>query len=225
MNNSFGPAVFLTGELVYLRTPDIEKDVISGKWHSWFNDKTTTKYLGQGIYPNTVEKQVDFVNSLKNDKSRVVLCIVDKSNDTHIGVVSFNDIDYINRKAYIAIVIGEESYPAGAPLEALALMAEYGFDRLNLNKIMSGQVADLWKWANTVELIGFRIEGYNKSVIIRDGHIYDAVSLGLTAERFLKLREARGGNICLSNITELVKKRRKDNLAILIRDYIDNLYK
>jgi RimJ/RimL family protein N-acetyltransferase len=215
---------FLTGELVYLRTPDVQKDVIDGKWHSWFNDKTVTKYLDQGVYPNTVEKQLDFVVSLKNDKSKVLLCIVDKSNDNHIGVISFHGIDMVNRRATISIVMGEKNYPAGAPLEAMALMIEYGFDRLNLNKIWAGQAVELWKWVNLLELIGFRIEGYSEALYIRDGKTHDAVWTGVTAERFYRTRKERDGNICSGNILELMKKRRKDNPAVLIKDHLDKLY-
>ncbi|MBU0630368.1 MAG: GNAT family N-acetyltransferase [Candidatus Margulisbacteria bacterium] len=224
MNNNFAPAVFLTGELVYLRTPDIEKDVISGKWYTWFNDKATTKYLGQGIYPNTIEKQVDFVNSLKNDKTKILLSIIDKASDSHVGVISFNDIDFVNRKASISIVVGEKKYAPGVPLEAMALMIEHGFDRLNLNKIWAGQVVDLWKWVNQLELIGFRIEGYNESSFIRDGKIQDTVWTGVTADRFYEIKGKRGGKLCPDSIGELMKKRSKEDKAAKIKKYIDSLY-
>ncbi|MBI5698802.1 GNAT family N-acetyltransferase [Candidatus Saganbacteria bacterium] len=225
MEKHFSPSVFLSGDLVYLRTPDIEKDVISGKWHAWLNDKATTRYVLQGIYPNTIEKQIEFVSSAENDKSKMLLCIIDKSNNKHIGVISFSDIDLLNRKAAIAILMGDDSYPPGAPLEAIALMIEHGFDRLNLNKIYSAQVAELCKWSNLAELVGFRIEGYVESAMIRNGRQYDAICLGVTAERFYALKRERGGDIRSNNIEELINKRRKDNLAVLIKDYIASLYK
>jgi len=225
MSNINDPAIFLSGELVYLRTPDIEKDIINGKWHSWFNDKITTKYLGQGIYPNTIEKQIAFLESIKNDKSKILLSVMDKKNDNHIGVISFNDIDLMNRKASISIVIGEKNYSIGAPLEAMALMIEHGFDRLNLNKIWAGQVVDLYKWVNLLGLIGFRVEGYNEASYIRDGKIQDAIWTGVTAERFYRLRSERGGKICTNNLSELMKTRRKEELPLHIKEFIEKLYK
>ena len=225
MENTTHESAFLNGELVYCRTPNVDTDIINGKWHSWFNDKITTKYLGQGVYPNTIEKQIQFVDSVKNDKSKVVLSIIEKSSEKHIGVVSFSEIDLINRKAAIAIVIGEKKYSVGAPLEAMALMIEYGFDRLNLNKIWAGQVINLYKWVNLLELIGFRIEGYNEATYIRDGKIQDGIWTGVTAERFYQLRAERAGKICTNNLGELIKKRRKEDLSIPIKTFVENLYK
>lgn len=215
---------FLVGKYVYLRPPDVEKDVIKGRWAGWFNDKKTTRYLGQGVYPNTVQKQIEFVEGLKNDSSRVVLCIVDIANDKHIGVVSLSGIDMLNRKASISIVIGERTYPPAAPLEAMALMTEYGFDRLNLNKINAGQCTSLWIWVNTLELIGYRMEGYNEAVMVRDGKVHDGVYTGMSAERFYELKNRRNGKICTDNILELLRKRRKEDLTERIRKFFEDLY-
>lgn len=217
-------SAFLVGNYVYLRPPDIEKDVINGRWFSWFNDRQTTRYLGQGVFPHTVQKQIDFVESLKNDNSKIVLCIVDKANNKHIGIVSFSNIDLLNKKANISIVLGEKKYPVAAPLEAMALMTEYGFDRLNLNKIDAGQSVELWMWLNTLELIGYRIEGYIESIMIRDGKICNGVHTGITAERFYALRKQRKGKICTDNILNLLGKRRRENLINDIRNFFSSLY-
>jgi len=218
------PTVFLSGQYVYLRPPDIERDVKNGKWFSWFNDKKVTRYLSQGLFPNTVDKQVDFVRSLKNDTSKVLLCVMDKSNDKHIGVVSFTNIDFVSRRAVISIVIGEKKYPVAGPLEAMALMTEYGFDRLNLNKIDAGQSTDLWLWVNSLELIGYRVEGYQDGIMIRDGKIHPGVHTGITSERFYRLREERGGNICGNDIKELLSHRCKENRFLKIKEFLDSLY-
>lgn len=218
-------SAFLTGKYVYLRPPDIEKDVINGKWFSWLNDKKITRCLGQGVYPNTIEKQIEFVESLKKDTSKVVLCVIDKSNNKHIGVVDISDIDLLNRKATISVFIGEKQSPPEAALEALALMTEYGFDRLNLNKLNAGQCEGLWRWVNKIELIGYRIEGYTESMLIRDGKIHDGFYTGITAERFYKLRSERNGNICTEDINNLASRARKENLAEKIKRFLDDLNK
>jgi hypothetical protein len=210
---------------VYLRPPNIENDVINGKWHAWFNDKKTTRYLSQGIYPNTIEKQIEYVESLKNDKSKVVLCIIDKINGNHIGVISLSEINLLDRKATIALVLGEKEYPPAAPLEAMALMTEYGFDRLNLNKIYAGQCVSLWVWVKTIELIGYRIEGYTESMMIRDGIVHDGVNTGITAERFYKLKNERKGNICKGDALSLLRLRKKENTIEKIKSFFNELYK
>lgn len=221
---SIDEEAFLEGMTVYLRSPDLEKDVLNGRWFAWFNDKQVTKYLGQGAYPNTRAKQIEFVEGLKHDKTRVVLCIIVKSTQQHIGVISLNNIDLLNRKAEISIVMGENRYPVEAALESMALMTEYGFERLNLNKIDAGQAEGLWKWVNTLALIGYRIEGYQEAILIRDGKVHNGAHTGITAERFYKLRAERGGNICTDNLFELLAKRQKENVMEKIRLYLNDLY-
>ena len=71
----------MEGKKIYLRHP-IEEDV-QGKWHEWFSDEETTKFLDARFWPNSKEMQLAFYNSLQNDKNKLVLSIVLKTNDKH----------------------------------------------------------------------------------------------------------------------------------------------
>ena len=217
-------SAFLIGKYIYLRPPNIEKDVLKGKWFSWFNDKNTTKFLLQGVFPNTIEKQLDFVESLKTDANRILLCIIDKATNEHIGVISINDIDLLNKTATISIVLGEKNRPKESGLEAIGLMKEYAFDRLNLNKLNGGQVVDLWKWVNKLELIGYRIEGLFEAMSVRDGKIHDVFHTGITAERFYKLREERNGNIFSDDVENLTSGMDFNNPTEKIRGFFKKMY-
>ncbi|MCP4265424.1 MAG: GNAT family N-acetyltransferase [Candidatus Brocadiaceae bacterium] len=217
-------SAFLQGDKIYLRSPDIKKDVISGDWYSWFNDKETTKYLHQGVWPNTIEKQVAFVESLKEDQTRILLCIIEKETSRHIGVVSLYNIDIFNQKSDISIVMGAKKYPVEAPLEAMALMVEHGFDRLNLLKINAGMVDVLWKWINVLELIGFQIEGFIEYVFVRDGNTYHGVQTGVSSKSFYRLREERGGCILTKDTHSLLKTRRKNNIIPQVQSALQKFH-
>ena len=57
-------SVFIEGETIDLCVPSklaIERD----GWADWFNDLETTRFLGQGVYPNFKEDQYDFYESLR----------------------------------------------------------------------------------------------------------------------------------------------------------------
>ena len=198
---------FLAGEVVYLRPP---KDSDIENWYRWFNDKKTTRFLGQGAYPNTLEKQREYMISAEKDPTKVILCIIDKAQDKHIGVISFNNIDFLNRTANIGLVVGERNHARGAALEAMALMTEYGFDRLNLNKINAGQSEDLWLWVNMLKLIGYKIEGYAEALMIRDGKIHNVFYTGITSQRFYELRKERNGKVYDSSLLDKVSKKREE---------------
>ena len=56
--------------------------------------------------------------------------------EKYIGSAGLKNIDYINRKAELNIVIGFSEYHGkGLGTEATKLIIKYGFDYLNLNKI------------------------------------------------------------------------------------------
>ena len=77
---------FLTGEAVYLRPP---KDSDIENWYRLFNDKKTTRFLGQGVYPNTLKKQREYMITAEKDPTKVLLCIIDKTagiNDYNICI-------------------------------------------------------------------------------------------------------------------------------------------
>lgn len=216
--------VFITGDLVYLRYPDIQKDVIDGRWAEWFNDDSITKYLYHGVFPNTKDKQVEIVKSNLDKSDMVLLSIVEKQSDKLIGIVSLKDIDLLNRVAEITIVMDKEKYIAGAPFEAMALMTKHGFEKLNLNKIQAGQHVGLWKWINTLELIGYRLEGFIKSTHIRFGQISDSVRVGIDSKTYFDLLHQRSGNYLTNDVNNLLKTRRKDNMCEKLKSLVNGLY-
>ena len=119
---------FLVGKTVYLRSPDIEKDVINGEWHSWFNDKETTRFLVHGVFPVTKNDQTEIVKSAMKDKSTLLLCIIDAKTDEHVGVISLKNIDLLNCKAEIGIVTAARNSTSGVgAFEAMALLIKHSF--------------------------------------------------------------------------------------------------
>ena len=219
MENTMVEDKFIEGEIVYLRTPNIQTDIIEGEWHTWFNDQTVTKYLEHGIYPVTRREEAKIVEDQSNNKSTLLLSIILKKNSKHIGVISLKSIDLINRTAEIALVMGPQK-ALGAALEAMALMTGHAFNRLNLLRLYAGQHENLWKWVNSLELIGYKIEGYRKQGGIRNGS-YDIVLTGITADDFYKLTNKRGA---IPDITKKLKERRKQNLLPVVKNFFENLY-
>jgi len=121
--------VFISGETIDLSSP-IRADAGGDVWFEWFNDGTTTKYLDQGVYPNSREKQVDFYDSLIRDPPRLALMIREKGAGDVVGIVSLSSIDFRLRKAQIALVKGRKTqHPKFHALEAMARMTEHAFEK------------------------------------------------------------------------------------------------
>lgn len=177
---------FLDGNLVYLRLPDIERDVVNGDWYRWFNSDEITKYLYHGVYPNSLERQIEIVKSNLERGDTVLLSVIDRESEKLCGVVSLKDIDLINRVAEVTIVMSRGDYVKNAPLEALALITQYGFEKLNLAKINGGHHIGLWRWVNKVELLGYRLEGYIRDTHRRYGRVFDSVRVGVRADDYFR---------------------------------------
>ena len=106
----------------------------------------------------------------------------------------------------------------------MGLMTKHGFHRLNLNKIQAGQHIGLWKWVNTLELIGYKLEGYISQTHCRDFIAEDSVRVGITKDCFLEIVNNRGGDYFGGEIEKLIKNRRKENMCFKLRKVLDNLY-
>lgn len=215
--------IFLRGDIVSLRQPDIARDVLAGHWHSWFNDPVTTQYLVHGAHPVNREQQAAYIAGEIADPSSLLLVVIDNETARHIGVVCLKSINHYLRSAVLSIVFGDRTVK-GAALESVALLTKHAFDRLNLQRLAGGQHVDLWQWANSLELIGYQLDGYHQHYGVRNGKKYDVASYSVTSERFYRLQEARGGNICTPSITDLMKTRHTENRTERMREFFSALY-
>jgi len=66
----------------------------------------------------------------------LVLAIISKSDNFHIGNIGLHNIDWFYRKAELGIIIGERNYQGkGLATEAVKLLLKHAFQRLNLHKV------------------------------------------------------------------------------------------
>ena len=214
--------MFLEGRLVFLRKPDVQTDVTEGEWHSWFNDLRTTRYLIHGVFPVSREDEAALIRRDLNNPCNPILAVVDKESGVQIGVISLKSIDWINRCAEIGMVIGKKR-PAGASLEAMALLTKHAFDRLNLERVYGGQHEGLWPWVNMLELIGYRVEGCRRRALLRNGRHADVLITSVLADDFRRLEKERGGDILTDSIEKLLDSCRHENPHPKIRAFFESL--
>lgn len=203
---------FLIGRSIYLRTPQVEKDIVSGNWHQWFNDLTNTQFLVHGVFPMTRELQADLINSLISDSSTLLLCIINKKNNENVGVISLKSISMVNRTAEIGIVTFPHIKAIGTgAIEAMSLLMKHAFDRLNLEMLYAGQHEGLWKWINSLSMVGFEIDGFRPKMGVRNGKSYGVFLTSVSAENFYALEEEREGDILNPSPLEILRSRSKNN--------------
>ena len=137
---------FLIGKKVKL--VKFTKDNITDEYIEWLNNPRINKYLYTGRFPMARED----IN-LQQSQTNMMFAIMAKSLDSsgninidsdftkHIGNISLRDIDWIARRGDTGYLIGNENYwGKGIATEIVGLITDYGFLRINLNKIYAGVV-------------------------------------------------------------------------------------
>ena len=201
--------IFIEGETIDLRIPTLEFAEKSD-WYKWFNNPNVTQFLEHGIFPNTVEKQVDFFHQAMKD--RLLLIITDKNNEA-IGSVSIMQIKHHNKSCSLGIVLGKifRSNPLEA-LEAVARITEHTFIKLGMQRIVAGQHIGLIPWSHRMSLLGYKLEGIEKNAFVKGVEVTDVLKISCHYQDYQKIILNRGGSLwdsqekMLQRIRQLPKK-------------------
>jgi len=181
MNNAI-PPVFLAGEKIRLCAIDPAGD-LSG-YVSWINDQGTTRYMGSGNFPATREKLLEYIAGF-NSGADLLLGIFSLSKGLHVGNIVLHMFDYKNSIAELGILVGEKSSRGkGYGSEAVMLLLEHAFMRLNLNKVTTGAVKGNVASQKLFEKAGFVIEGVLREHFYLEGKYHDCLRYGMLRREF-----------------------------------------
>lgn len=176
---------FLIANRIYLRR--LAKEDMDGNYFQWLNDQTITRWMRQGIFPNSYEAMVAFYDCQAMSKTDIVFAIVVKEQDRHIGNLGLHSINYVFRSAEIGIIIGEsDCWGKGYAAEAIALLADHCFTRINLNRIAAGAVDENVGSIRAFEKAGFRREGVSRQAYFCEGKYHDCINLSLLHSEWLE---------------------------------------
>jgi [ribosomal protein S5]-alanine N-acetyltransferase len=179
--------VFVEGSTAFLRP--LERADLNERYLGWLNDPEVTRYTEIGTFPSTAEDLENYYRAVTGSRNDVILAIVDKKSGRHIGNVKLGPIHWIHRTATLGLLIGEKAFwGKGVGLEATRLMAEYGFERLNLHRINLGVFAEHEAAVRCYEKAGFKIEGRMREDLFHDGHYKDRLWMGLLRSEYKPLQ-------------------------------------
>jgi len=169
---------FLMGENVYLRP--LERQDLKGEYRNWVNDPEITGHMAAGTFPVNDDELVAYYESNMESSESVLFAIVEKTSGRHVGNARIYRVDWINRKAYRGIMIGDRScWGKGYGLEVINLISKYAFKYLNLNKLVSTTLAENIGIHKVNERAGYMREGEIREEFFRDGRYHDAIYWGL----------------------------------------------
>jgi RimJ/RimL family protein N-acetyltransferase len=108
MPNQTNNNVFLDGGSFCLRPLRLED--AKGNYGRWFNDREVVQYMIHGSFPMGEAELETFIRHTHTTRNDLILAVVDKEKQQHVGNIGLHRIDWIRRSAEFGIVIGEKEY-------------------------------------------------------------------------------------------------------------------
>lgn len=110
-----------------------------------------------------------------------IICVKDTGKP--VGSVYLRDIDENHRKAEYGIFIGEkDALGRGFGTQAARLMIRYGFEELNLHKLMLRVLAENLPARKSYEKAGFVEEAYLKDEVFLENRYKDVIYMAVIRE-------------------------------------------
>lgn len=173
----------ITGPRVYLRP--LERTDLNEQYLSWVNDPEIARYLDSRTFPTSMKDLVAFYEEVTRTRDNVILAIIDKKSDQHIGNVKLGPIRWVHRRATLGLLIGDKRFwGRGVGTEVTRLAVEYGFNRLNLRRIDLGLHAEHESALRCYEKAGFKVEGRLREDLFHEGEYKDSLLMGLLKSEY-----------------------------------------
>lgn len=154
--------------------------------HRWRLDEEIWGRVVGPKYFVSLEYEKKWVSdTILNIEKSLKLAISLKEEDKHIGLVSLTDIDLCNGIAQCSILIGEKSlWGKGLGTEAILLLLHHGFYTLGLTRIEARQLIFNQASVRLFEKCGFKVEGFLRKAVFKDGRHQDLNLLSILREEF-----------------------------------------
>ena len=175
----------------YLRP--FTKEDITDRYLSWFHDQEVTKYTSHGLFKYTKEMAIEFLENA-DKKGDVIWAIVTKlrsnTDDSeilydYIGNIALQNINWINLNAEFAGIIGEKEYwGKGIGTEAIGLLFNHGFKKLNLHKIYLGTARQNTGMRAIALNLGMKEEGNLRDHVFLNGYYQDIIQYGILKDEW-----------------------------------------
>jgi len=177
-NAGSGLAPFIEGERLYLRGTSLSD--ADDKYCRWMNDEQVTQYLESRFYPHSVDSIASYISQVNESSDSVLFAIVVKDENAHVGNIKIGSIDWIHRYADVGVMIGEKAYwGRGLATEAIQLVVDYAFNKLNLRRLEAGCYANNVASIRAFQKAGFIEEGRLRQRYFWKGDYVDRVCLGI----------------------------------------------
>jgi len=180
-------SAFLVGNNVYLR--QLVPDDIEGPYLTWFNDDQVCRGNIHHVFPYTRDEALAYIaHSVKKDNNALVLAIINKKDDKHLGNIALQSISFVVRSAELSIILGDKSFwGKGIGFESCRLICDHGFNSMNLSRIACGTFESNEGMKTIAQKLGMQVEGCRRNAAFKNGTFENLIEYGILKEEYEKI--------------------------------------
>lgn len=148
----------------------------------WYRDPELARLTRYSLQPMSHEEIDRFFYGRLMSTESVAYAIEVRESGRLIGLTTFSNLDPDNGSVLFHISIGEaDAWGLGHGTEATRLMLRLAFERIGLHRVALSVFSFNERAIRSYRKAGFRLEGRAREAIVRDGHRFDELIMGILA--------------------------------------------
>lgn len=150
--------------------------------------------VGPRYYVSETYEKIWVDQHINDQTKNLVLGVCEKTNNQLIGYVYLNNIDYHNRNAIFAKLIGDRAFwGKGYGTQATMLMLYHAFYELGLKRVYAVQLLNNHASIRVNQKCGFVNEGILRKAVFKSGNYQDLNIMGVLKEDYDQILEQHEG--------------------------------
>ena len=175
-------AFFIKTQRIGLRS--LKAEDINGGYAHWLNDPEVCEFNSHHRFPQSEADLKLYIDETIGNRQMIVFALIDLKNNIHIGNISLQNINFIDRSAELAFILGECAYwGKGYACEAASAIMEHAFEQLNLHRLYMGTADNNIRMQKLAHKLGFTEEGRRVDALFKDGNYHDVIEYGKLRKR------------------------------------------
>jgi RimJ/RimL family protein N-acetyltransferase len=155
----------------------------------WVNNEAITCHLSDAlIYPVSRADEIKWLESVSMANPREKVFAIETSSGRLIGSVGLRDINWVERKAELGIMIGEtDCWGQGFGTAAILEVLRIAFKKMNFNRVWLRVYENNSRAIRVYEKCGFRQEGILREDHYSGGSYHNTLVMGILKREYLKV--------------------------------------
>lgn len=126
--------------------------------------------------------------------------IIESDSGESMGMIGLEAISQVNRDAVIPIFVDKSVRRHGVAVRSIALLLDFAFRQLGLNRITSYYRADNISSRDLIQQVGCQIEGTLRQAWFADGQFHDMVVVGMLQQDWTQRRQVLARELNLDTV-------------------------